>query len=206
MQMAAAKGQAFVREIYETVTSNPARWQSTLLIVTYDEHGGFFDHVRPLAIETTVGETTLMTTGQRVPALLVSPYVEAGQVFSEPLDHTSVLQLLAERFGNGAPYSAAVAARGGVFGRIANALKPLARTGKAPSMPARRCRAGAAAVPPLSLVPTAPDTPNAAAIDAIVRDLANEHPELINQPGWAEMRTYLETNAPPAPEHKDHIG
>jgi hypothetical protein len=55
-------------------------------------------------------------------------------------------------------------------------------------------------------VPTAPSTPNAAAIDAIMRDFAREHPELIDQPAWAQMRVYLETNSPPTPEHQEHSG
>lgn len=54
--------------------------------------------------------------------------------------------------------------------------------------------------------PTAPQTPNAAAIDAVMREMATEHPELIAEPGWSEMRTYMATNAPPAPLHRDNIG
>ena len=38
-------GQAFLSELYQTLTSNPARWSKTMLVITYDEHGGFFDHV-----------------------------------------------------------------------------------------------------------------------------------------------------------------
>ena len=200
-----AKGQDFVRSIYEIVTSNPGRWEKTLMIVTYDEHGGFFDHVPPPSLPATINGHQLATTGPRVPALLVSPHVGAGQVFSESLDHTSVLQLIADRFGKGGGYSDAVTKRQEAFGRIANALLPEARAGKAPAMPARKPRAGKAAAP-LSPVPTAPDTPNAAAIDAVMRDLARDHPELINQPAWAQMRVYLETNEPPQPEHKEHIG
>ncbi|TFI59872.1 phospholipase [Sphingomonas parva] len=198
------KGQDFLREIYGIITSNPARWQKTLMIVTYDEHGGFFDHVPPPALPTTIGDVTLATMGPRVPALLVSPHVGEGQVFSEPLDHTSFLELLAERFGSGGAYSPAVAARQASLGRIRNALLEEARTGKAPSMPPKPPRVG----PAMRTVarPTAPDTPNAAGVDAIMRDLAKEHPELINQPGWEEMRAYLETNEPPVPEHRDNLG
>ena len=49
-------------------------------------------------------------------------------------------------------------------------------------------------------------TPNAAAIDAIMRELAVKHPKLINQPAWSEMKLYLETNAPPQPLHTDNLG
>jgi phospholipase C len=200
-----SRGQDFVREIYTILTSNKERWSSTLMIVTYDEHGGFFDHVPPPKVETEVAGVTLKNLGPRVPALLVSQHVAAGQVFSEPLDHTSVLQLLAERFGEGAPYSAAVARRQAHLGRISSALLAEPRKGKSPSMPPRPRKLGAAP-PPVPSVPTAPDTPNAAAIDAIMRELAREHPELLNQPAWGEMKVYLETNTPPTPRHRDSLG
>jgi phospholipase C len=199
-----AKGQEFVRDIYDILTSNPERWQKTLMIVTYDEHGGFFDHVAPPAIETKIGNVTLATTGPRVPALLVSPHVGAGQVFSEPLDHTSFLQLLAERFTPGNSYSPAVDQRQATLGRLRNALLDEPRVGKAPAMSPRPPSAAPESL--IDRVPRAPDTPNATAIDAVVRDLAKEHPELISQPGWSEMKAYLETNAPPIPEHGDNIG
>lgn len=200
---AVSKGQDFVRDIYEIVTSNPARWARTLMIVTYDEHGGFFDHVPPPEVETIIGGVALRTLGPRVPALLVSPHVAAGQVFSETLDHTSVLQLIAERFGGGAEYSDEVTRRTATMGRISAALQPRVREGRPPRMLPQRPRVGPAAVP---AAPTAPNTPNAAAVDAIMRDLATQHPELIEQPGWREMRAYLATNAPPMPEHRDNSG
>lgn len=198
-----SKGQDLVRDIYEIVTSNPARWQKTLMIVTYDEHGGFFDHVPPLEILTRIDDVTLATTGPRVPALLISPHVGAGEVFNEPLDHTSFLQLISERFDGGRDFSEAVARRQTVLGRISNALIAEARGEKAPAMPPRPRRTG---VRTMQAPPTAPDTPNAAAIDAIMREMAKEHPELINQPGWSQMRVYLETNPRPVPIHRDDIG
>jgi phospholipase C len=112
-----AFGEQFLRRVYESVTANPQRWQKTLLIVTYDEHGGFYDHVSPLPIKLTPGPDAYFSdpfssTGVRVPALLVSPWVSAGAVSDEPLDHTSILQLIAERFGPaGAAYSEAVDGR-----------------------------------------------------------------------------------------------
>lgn len=200
-----SKGQDFIREIYEIVSSNEARWRRTLMIVTYDEHGGFFDHVEPPECDTVIGQVTFRTLGPRVPALLVSPHVGAGEVFSEQLDHTSVLQLIADRFGNGTGYSDAVSARQAQMGRIANALLDEPRAGRAPAFPTSS-RAAAPRVLTVPEAPTAPQTPNAAAIDAVMRDMAAEHPELLAQPGWSEMRTYLATNLPPVPLHRDHIG
>lgn len=193
-----SRGQAFVSNIYNVVISNPARWAKTLMIVTYDEHGGFFDHVPPLAVGTTIGTTTLTTTGVRVPALLISPYVGEGQVFSEALDHTSILQFLGERFASDGTYSASVSGRQQHFGRISNALSKQPRTAApAPPKPVvshtLSAEAPAAGIAPSS----APQTPNAAAIDAAARDMAKRHPEWMNAPGWQQMKQYLDTNRPP---------
>src|SRR5882757_6028242 len=87
-----AKGQDFLKEIYRTLTSDAARWANTMMIVTYDEHGGFFDHVDPLPITTNAGGFQFTTTGPRVPAFVISPQVASGAVFHSRLDHTSVLQ------------------------------------------------------------------------------------------------------------------
>jgi phospholipase C len=101
-------GQAFLYSIYRTVMKRPDRWLKTLLVLTYDEHGGFFDHVPPLRLRTDPPPghpyDPFETTGVRVPALLISPFVERGGVFSEPLDHTSLLGLLADRFTPGQAY------------------------------------------------------------------------------------------------------
>jgi phospholipase C len=99
--LAVGFGEQFLRQIYEALTCNPERWAKTVLIVTYDEHGGFFDHVPPRAVPYAPPDAAyapFTTTGVRVPALVVSPLVAARHVYSEPLDHTSILQFLAERF------------------------------------------------------------------------------------------------------------
>lgn len=111
-----AFGEAFVRQVYEALTSNPGRWQKTVMILTYDEHGGFFDHVAPVPVPCPsppgVHYPAFETTGVRVPAIVVSPLVKPGSAKHATLDHTSILALLAERFGPpGQPYSAAVNAR-----------------------------------------------------------------------------------------------
>jgi phospholipase C len=95
-------GEHFLRDVYAALTSSP-RWAETMLIVIHDEHGGFFDHVAPLPVKTRVPQSALyqepfVTTGVRVPALVASPFVPAGTCYHGNLDHTSVLQLLAEKF------------------------------------------------------------------------------------------------------------
>jgi phospholipase C len=115
--LAVAFGEHFLCQVYDALAANPARWGRTLLIVTYDEHGGFFDHVKPLSVPAPVPPgasytAPFATTGVRVPGIVVSPHVARGSVYHEPLDHTSILQLIAERFGApGEAYSDAVEAR-----------------------------------------------------------------------------------------------
>jgi phospholipase C len=107
------EGQKFLRRVYRALTKNPDVWNQTLMIVTYDEHGGFFDHVEPLPIGAASPNGSYQpftTTGPRVPAFLISPYVEAGAVIHDNLDHTSVLKFLGERFDAGV-YSDAVERR-----------------------------------------------------------------------------------------------
>lgn len=102
-----SNGQEFVMQVYKAVTASPDFWKGALLIVDYDEHGGFFDHVAPPLIETAVpdGATwsggTFKSLGVRTPAYIVSPYAKAGGAAHNLFDHTSVLRLLAEKFGGG---------------------------------------------------------------------------------------------------------
>ena len=104
-----AKGEAFIHDVYTALRASP-QWNSTLLVITYDEHGGCFDHVPPPGGATppdnSAGEFGFDFTrfGVRVPAVLVSPWVSPGTVFrapagSPPLDHTSILATIEHRFG-----------------------------------------------------------------------------------------------------------
>jgi phospholipase C len=103
-----ALGEQLILDTYRAVAAGP-NWASTLLIVTYDEHGGCYDHVPPPASATPpddcVGEYGFDFTrfGPRVPAVLVSPLIAAGTVFRVPesataLDHTSILATVEHRF------------------------------------------------------------------------------------------------------------
>src|SRR5262249_18449267 len=84
-----ALGEQFLLRIYRTLRSSPA-WNRTLLVITYDEHGGNYDHVPPPAGATppsaTAGEQGFDFTrfGVRVPAVLVSPLIAKGTVFRPP--------------------------------------------------------------------------------------------------------------------------
>jgi len=183
-----APGQAFLADLYNILTSNPARWAKTMLVITYDEHGGFFDHVPPLPIETTVAGQLIKTTGVRVPGFVISPYARQG-VFNGDLDHTSLLQLIDDKFGRGAGYSIDVNLRQASLDRLLNTLvdTPMA---KIPALPAQ---APAKALVPTTPVPV-PNTPNARALHNAAAQFAGEHPELVSQPGWEQMRGYLATH------------
>jgi phospholipase C len=104
-----AAGEQLIHDTYYALRNGRA-WQSTLLIINYDEHGGNYDHVVPPSNATppgdgTVGEYGFDFTrfGLRVPALLISPLIEAGTVFRAPkgktIDHTSVLRTIHDRWG-----------------------------------------------------------------------------------------------------------
>ena len=102
-------GEKLIQDVYNAVRNGPG-WNQTLLFITYDEHGGLYDHVPPPSGATppdaTPGEFGFDFTrfGVRVPAVLVSPLIPAGTVFrvpagSTPLDHTSVLKTIQTRWG-----------------------------------------------------------------------------------------------------------
>jgi phospholipase C len=109
-------GENFLRDIYKLLTKDAEKWKRTLLLAVHDEHGGFFDHVPPLAISSTIPPGALYqvpfeSTGPRVPALVASPWIPPGMVSKETMDHTSILQLLAEKFAGTADYNEEVARR-----------------------------------------------------------------------------------------------
>jgi hypothetical protein len=71
---------------------------NTLLVITYDEHGGFFDHVSPPQVPDDRTPDGFNQLGFRVPTLLAGPYVKPGYVSSVPYDHTSVLSHIEKMF------------------------------------------------------------------------------------------------------------
>jgi phospholipase C len=129
-------GQKFLADIYNTLISNSELWNSTMLIVTYDEHGGFFDHISPPQVPEHAGGVNFATTGVRVPAFVISPFVKPGSVFSDQVDSTSILQLLAERFTPGHDYSAAVATRQKSFKPLSPILNSSRAAAPPPPIPA----------------------------------------------------------------------
>ena len=112
--LAVGWGEDFLRRTYQAVTANPDNWAHTVMVVYYDEHGGFYDHVPPPPIGyTTTGSDShsFESLGPRIPGLVISPFVKPGSICSELFDHTSVLQFIAETFTNGTIYSPTVSKR-----------------------------------------------------------------------------------------------
>ena len=101
-----AYGEALVAAVYNAVRAGPG-WNQTLLVITYDEHGGCYDHVVPPPATPPGGATPngfdFGVFGVRVPAVVVSPYVRAGSVLRPPgptpFDHTSIIATLRKLHG-----------------------------------------------------------------------------------------------------------
>jgi phospholipase C len=88
-------GQTFLNQIYRAVTSSPA-WGRTLLVINYDEWGGFYDHVAPAVAPDANPDWGLR--GFRVPCLVISPRARRGYVAHNVYDHTSVLKAIEWRW------------------------------------------------------------------------------------------------------------
>ena len=100
-----AYGEELIATVYNAVRAGPG-WQQTLLVITYDEHGGCYDHAVPPPATPPDGRTpdgyNFGTFGVRVPAVIVSPYVRAGSIIRPsglmPFDHTSIIATLRKLF------------------------------------------------------------------------------------------------------------
>jgi phospholipase C len=136
-------GEVVSAQVLNALLSNRALWEKTALLITYDENGGFFDHVNPpTARAGTPGE--FVTTGVvpkrdpiglgfRVPMLVVSPFSKGGFVYSGTLDHTSTLRLLESRFRTPVPNLSAWRRR--VTGDMTGAFNFVKVDARAPSLP-----------------------------------------------------------------------
>jgi phospholipase C len=103
-----AVGEQLIYDVYTALRSNQPLWEKSLLIITYDEHGGNYDHVPPatgaIPPDNNVQAGFDFTRfGVRVPAVIVSPLIAAGTVLrppagSPPYDHTSIIATLRARF------------------------------------------------------------------------------------------------------------
>jgi phospholipase C len=108
-------GQRLVLNVYSALRKNEAQWAKTLFIVTYDEHGGFYDHVPPPVQEhrAPFNNRLFSRFGVRVPTFLVSPWVQKGAKSSDlasaqgiDFEHTSIPKTIMDRFCPSADLSA----------------------------------------------------------------------------------------------------
>jgi phospholipase C len=140
------KAEKLIADVYNAIRSNEELWESTLLVVTYDEHGGFYDHVEPPSAappDNLRGDSPFGFDryGVRVPALLISPWVEA-RVEKTLFDHTSLLKYLTNKWSLGE-----LGARTAAANSIGTALRSEKRSGVLPFI----------RVPYTNLIPEKPD-------------------------------------------------
>jgi phospholipase C len=162
-----AFGEAFLKKVYDKVTTaNPRVWARSVLVVVYDEHGGFFDHVppppmhfAPPAGSTWSKNSPFETLGLRVPAIVVSPFSQPGATCASLFDHTSILQLVIDRFGTPdalARFGDAGARKQNPQNPVRSVVDALADTAR-PGIP-----------PPSPAAPTPPPPPGAGGLAPVV--------------------------------------
>jgi phospholipase C len=110
-------GEALVWDIYNAIFTSPKHWDNTLLVITFDEHGGCHDHVPPpgrygeILMEPTRIATPpdldgytpwddfhFVRLGVRVPMVMVSPYIRKNTIINTPMSHTSFLKTMHEKW------------------------------------------------------------------------------------------------------------
>ena len=94
-------GEALIADVYHCVRTSPL-WEKCLLLIVYDEHGGFYDHVATPKDATPPdkyqSQFKFDRYGVRVPAILISPYIRKGTIVGESFDHTSIPTTLKDLF------------------------------------------------------------------------------------------------------------
>jgi len=93
------RGERLIKDVYETIRNSP-HWERSLLIITWDEHGGFYDHVEPPGAippgdipgdpDNNQHGFDFSQLGVRVPAVVVSPLIERGVIDHTRYDHSSI--------------------------------------------------------------------------------------------------------------------
>jgi phospholipase C len=136
-------GEHLIADVYDALAANPDLFNQSALIVTYDEHGGFFDHVAPGSAPNPDGQNSpnpddnaafkvpsfaFNRLGLRVPTIIASPWIPKGIVVNRPLQHTSVIKAVTDIFGLHGPLNqrdASAASFADLF-QILNAPRPAA--------------------------------------------------------------------------------
>jgi phospholipase C len=106
------QGEILIASVYNAIRTNPSLWAESLLLITYSNHGGMYDHVPPPAAtpdgfvapadQTFTGESFAFDRlGVRVPAVIISPYIPKGTVDHTVYDHASILATVSKLFLSG---------------------------------------------------------------------------------------------------------
>ncbi len=90
------RGQHFLNEVYQAVSNGPD-WETTLFVITYDEWGGFFDHVAPKVVPDV--DPLNGQRGFRIPTLVIGPRARRNFIARRAYDHTSILKMIEWRWG-----------------------------------------------------------------------------------------------------------
>jgi phospholipase C len=101
------RAQELLASVYNAIRANDGLWKSTLLVVLYDEHGGFFDHISPPPAVSPDGLNEegcdFLRLGVRVPAVFVSPWIKPAPFGTATggvhFDHTSLIKYLCDKVG-----------------------------------------------------------------------------------------------------------
>lgn len=176
--------ERLIARAYDALRNGPG-WEQTLFIITYDEHGGIYDHVPPPAAQAPddlrPDGFAFDRFGVRVPAVIISPWIPAGSVIrppngsQHPFDHTSILATLRNLFDLGAPLTK--------------------RDEAAPNLLHALTLAGPTNVGPPSLQVPAPDSTNESVM------AAHQQPPNHLQQALAEMASHLPAGTANVAQH-----
>jgi phospholipase C len=177
-----AAGEALIKKVYEAIRASPV-WKTSMLVITYDEHGGFYDHVIPRTAMAT-GSTgkfhgfNFKQLGPRVPTVVVSPLVAKNLIEHRPFDHAAIPALVERVFGLDAMTMRD--GRGNAPNHLAHL--PAARTDTPRTLPAvaappRPTLATKVLARPTAPIPSDPDGNLHALLRTVVRHDLALHPE-----------------------------
>lgn len=123
-------GESNVASVINSVLGSPAYASNTLVLVTWDEGGGFYDHVPPPASVETTPAALSVPYGTRVPLLAIGPFAKTNYISHRQMEHSSILKFLEWNFigssGVGAIAATYPSARDGVVNGLGDMLNPVA--------------------------------------------------------------------------------
>jgi phospholipase C len=110
-------GQLFIASVYDALAKSP-HWDKSLFVLTYDEAGGFYDHVPPGLADDDLADKGFGQLGFRVPSLVCGPYVRPGAVIDTVVDHTAAMTFIQDWMGIDERLNARNAASAGLLDAI----------------------------------------------------------------------------------------